>query len=105
MTKQIIAFVPVRGGSKSIPLKNIKDFCGKPLVYWTVAALQQSPSVNKIVVATDSPVIKETVLSFGFDKLVVYDRDEANIRTTPTISLCLYRLHRHLRRAQISKRL
>ena len=34
----IIAFIPVRGGSKSIPLKNIRDFCGKPLVYWTIRA-------------------------------------------------------------------
>ena len=30
-----IVFIPVRGGSKSIPLKNIKLLNGKPLVYWT----------------------------------------------------------------------
>ena len=33
-----VAFIPVRGGSKSIPLKNIKLLRGKPLVYWTVKA-------------------------------------------------------------------
>ena len=33
-----IAFIPVRGGSKSIPLKNIKPINGKPLVYWTAKA-------------------------------------------------------------------
>jgi N-acylneuraminate cytidylyltransferase len=32
----MIAFIPVRGGSKSIPLKNIKDLCGKPLVFWAL---------------------------------------------------------------------
>ena len=35
-----IAFIPVRGGSKSIPLKNIKPFCGKPLVCWNIEALE-----------------------------------------------------------------
>ena len=34
-----IAFIPVRGGSKSIPLKNIKLLLGKPLVYWTAKAI------------------------------------------------------------------
>ena len=73
-----IAFIPVRGGSKSIPLKNIKLFCGKPLVYWNVAALQATSSVNKIVVATDSLQIKESVASFGFSKVELYDRKAEN---------------------------
>ena len=33
-----VAFIPVRGGSKSIPLKNIKIINGRPLIYWTAAA-------------------------------------------------------------------
>lgn len=57
-----VAFIPVRGGSKSIPLKNIKDMCGKPLVYWTVAAACRCFSIDKVYVATDSEQIKETVL-------------------------------------------
>lgn len=73
-----IAFIPVRGGSKSIPLKNIKSFCGKPLVYWNVSALQNAKSVDKIVVATDSAIIKETVASFGFSKVELYDRKAEN---------------------------
>lgn len=73
-----LAFIPVRGGSKSIPLKNIKPFCGKPLVYWNVAALQNASSIDKIIVATDSPIIKETVSSFGFDKVIVYNRKAEN---------------------------
>ena len=47
----ILAFIPARGGSKSIPLKNIKMFCGKPLIYWNLLSLQKS-SVDKIIVAT-----------------------------------------------------
>lgn len=68
----------MRGGSKSIPLKNIKEFCGKPLVYWTVKALEDSKDIDKVVVATDSDDIKKCVESFNFPKTHVYDRDPAN---------------------------
>ena len=77
-----IAFIPVRGGSKSIPLKNIKPINGKPLVYWTAFATCNAKYVDKVIVATDSNEIKDTVLSFGFDKLEVYDRDPENAQDT-----------------------
>jgi N-acylneuraminate cytidylyltransferase len=77
-----IAFVPVRGGSKSIPLKNIKSFCGKPLVYWVVEALQNSKNIEKVFVATDSDAIKMVVRNFGFSKVEIYDRDPENARDT-----------------------
>ena len=41
-----IAFIPVRGGSKSIPLKNIKPFAGKPLVFWTVMAANNAKNID-----------------------------------------------------------
>lgn len=80
--REIIAFVPVRGGSKSIPLKNIKPFCGKPLVYWIAASLQASSKVDRIVVATDSDEISETVKSFQFDKVSIYRRMPENATDT-----------------------
>ena len=73
----IIAFIPARGGSKSIPEKNIKSFCGKPLIYWNLKELQKS-EVDKVIVATDSEKIKSVVNSFGFSKVNVYDRQEEN---------------------------
>lgn len=73
-----IAFIPVRGGSKSIPLKNIKLLNSKPLVYWTAKAAQEAKCVDKLVIATDNEEIKQTVLSFGFSKLEVYDRNPEN---------------------------
>ena len=79
-----IAFIPVRGGSKSIPLKNIKQFNGKPLVYWTAYASEHAACIDKLVIATDSEEIKSTVLGFGFDKLEVYDRDKENAVDTAT---------------------
>ena len=77
-----IAFIPVRGGSKSIPLKNIKILNGKPLVYWTVNAANEAKNIDKVIVATDSKEIKDIVLSFGLNKLEVYDRDSANAQDT-----------------------
>lgn len=59
-----VAFIPVRGGSKSIPLKNIKPISGKPLVYWTVKAACGCKYIDKVYVATDSEEIKETVEAF-----------------------------------------
>lgn len=77
-----IAFVPVRGGSKSIPLKNIKLFCGKPLVYWVVKALFDSNEVDEIVVATDSDSIVSTVMSFDIPIISVYRRNAENANDT-----------------------
>ena len=76
-----VAFIPVRGGSKSIPLKNIKSICGKPLVYLTVKAACDCKYIDKVYVATDSEKIKETVEGFKtgiesglFEKAKVIDR-------------------------------
>lgn len=59
-----VAFIPVRGGSKSIPLKNIKPISGRPLVYWTVKAACGCKYIDRVYVATDNDKIKKTVESF-----------------------------------------
>jgi N-acylneuraminate cytidylyltransferase len=79
---RVIAFIPVRGGSKSIPLKNIKLFCGKPLVYWNIEALQNSDRIDEIIVATDSDEIENTVAGFCFSKVKIYRRSEENATDT-----------------------
>lgn len=77
-----IAFIPVRGGSKSIPLKNIKILYGKPLVYWTIKAASDSKVIDKVVIATDHVGIKNTVINFNLAKVEIYDRKEENARDT-----------------------
>lgn len=77
----VIAFIPARGGSKSIPEKNIKHFCGKPLIFWNLKELQDS-HVDQIIVATDSQKIKNVVQSFNFSKVEVYDRSLENAQDT-----------------------
>jgi len=85
----VIAFIPARGGSKSIPEKNIKFFCGKPLIFWNLQELQNSNADN-IVVATDSEKIKNMVNSFNFSKVSIYDRSNENsqdISSTESVML------------------
>ena len=73
-----IAFIPVRGGSKSIPLKNIKPFCGKPLVCWNIEALEICPLVDEIIVATDSVEIEGVDMAGHYPKTHIYRRSAEN---------------------------
>ena len=77
-----IAFIPVRRGSKSIPFKNIKEFCAKPLVYWNLEALQNSRNIDEVYVATDCKEIKDIVSGFKLPKVKVYDRNTQNANDT-----------------------
>jgi len=80
---KVVAFLPLRKSSKSITGKNIKLFCDKPLTYWVLKELQKS-NVDKIIVATDSKKIKQTVYSFNFSKVFVYDRKLENAKDEST---------------------
>ncbi len=55
--KKIIAIIPARGGSKGIPKKNIVDFCGKPLVTWSILQAKKSKKINTVYVSTDDKEI------------------------------------------------
>jgi len=91
-----IAFIPVRCGSKSIPFKNIKNFCGRPLIYWNLKALENSKSIDKIYVATDCKEIEEVVKNFSFTKVEIYRRKKENATdTASTESVMLEFLNKH----------
>lgn len=76
------AFIPVRGGSKSIPLKNIKMINGRPLIYWTAKAASECRYIDKVYIATDSDVIKDTVNRMGLPKVLVIGRDPSTATDT-----------------------
>ena len=60
MKKQnIICIIPARGGSKGIPNKNIIDFCGKPLLQWTIEQAKSSKYINEVYVTSDSVEIRD----------------------------------------------
>ena len=70
-----VAFIPVRGGSKSIPLKNIKIINGQPLIYWTAKAASECTYIDKVYVATDSDAIRDTVNALNIPGVEVIGRD------------------------------
>lgn len=84
-----VAFIPVRGGSKSIPLKNIKNMNGKPLVYWTIKAANECKNIDCVYVSTDSEQIRDTVELFGFSKVKVIGRSEESASDTATTEFAM----------------
>ena len=60
-----VAIIPARGGSKRIPRKNIKEFCGKPMIAWSIEAALHSGCFDRIVVSTDDIEIAEVAHRFG----------------------------------------
>ncbi|MBK5931284.1 pseudaminic acid cytidylyltransferase [Halochromatium salexigens] len=52
-----LCVIPARGGSKRIPRKNIRDFCGKPMIAWSIIAAQQTGLFEHIIVSTDDDEI------------------------------------------------
>lgn len=69
-----VAIILARGGSKRIPRKNIKSFCGKPIISWPIKILVESKIFDKILVSTDDEEIKQISESFGAE--VPYLRDK-----------------------------
>jgi N-acylneuraminate cytidylyltransferase len=82
--KGIVAFIPVRGGSKGIPGKNIKNFNTKPLVYWTAKAASECQYIDTVYIATDSREIALTAEKLDLPKLKVIDRDPVTATDTAT---------------------
>ena len=60
-----IAIIPARGGSKRIPRKNIKDFCGKPIIAYSIEAAKASGLFDRIIVSTDDEEIAEVAKKYG----------------------------------------
>lgn len=62
---QAIAIITARGGSKRIPRKNIKEFCGKPILSYSIVAALQSGMFDKVMVSTDDKEIAEIAQRYG----------------------------------------
>ncbi|MGB0466068.1 MAG: pseudaminic acid cytidylyltransferase [Pontibacterium sp.] len=60
-----VCIIPARGGSKRIPRKNIKLFCGKPMIAWSIEVAIQSGCFDRVVVSTDDPEIANIALEYG----------------------------------------
>ena len=60
-----LAIIPARGGSKRIPRKNIKLFCAKPMIAWSIDAALQSGCFDQVIVSTDDQEIAEVARQYG----------------------------------------
>lgn len=83
-----VAIIPARGGSKRIKNKNIRQFCGKPMIARAITNAINSEIFDRVIVSTDSKKIKAIALSFGAE--VPFDRPTQlagdHIGTVPVIS-------------------
>lgn len=83
-----IAVIPARGGSKRIPRKNIKLFCGKPMIAWPIEAAKSSGLFEHVIVSTDDSEIAVVAKQWGAE--VPFMRSEAlsndHAGTTPVIA-------------------
>jgi len=70
-----IAIIPARGGSKRIPRKNIKEFCGKPMIAWSIETALKSGCFDKVIVSTDCEEIAATAKASGAE--VPFTRPES----------------------------
>ena len=60
-----LAVIPARGGSKRIPRKNIKPFCGKPMIAWSIEAALASGCFDRVIVSTDDEEIAAVAREYG----------------------------------------
>lgn len=81
---KILGIIPARGGSKSIPLKNIKHFFGKPLIVWSINSLKNSGVIDRLIVSTDHEGIAEIARQFGAEVPFTRPKELAE-DTTPTL--------------------
>lgn len=83
-----IAVIPARGGSKRIPRKNIKSFCGKPMIAWSIEAAKSSGLFERIIVSTDDAEIAEVARQWGAEVPFMRPEELSNDHagTTPVIA-------------------
>ncbi len=65
MKDKCLAIITARGGSKRIPKKNIKEFCGKPIIAYSIEAALESGIFQEVMVSTDSEEIAEIARKYG----------------------------------------
>lgn len=83
-----VAIIPARGGSKRIPRKNIKEFCGKPMIVWSIEAAQRTSVFDRIVVSTDDEEIAEVARRYGAEVPFMRPAEISDDFTTTVDVIC-----------------
>ena len=92
-----VAIIPARGGSKRIPRKNIKDFCGKPMITWSIEVAQASKCFDKVIVSTDDQEIADIAHEYGAETPFIRPASLADdhTETAPVIRHAIHWLDEH----------
>lgn len=80
---KVLAVIPARGGSKSIPRKNLVDVAGRPLIAWAIGAAREAKRLDRVIVSTEDEEIAETARRWGAEVPFVRPLELA----TDTVSL------------------
>jgi len=86
---KIVAFIPLRGESKRIHLKNIKKIAGKPLAFWTIDSALNCTLINEVIVSTESEVIRNTIEKIRNEKLRIIKRSQKTVRDTASTEFAM----------------
>jgi CMP-N-acetylneuraminic acid synthetase len=62
---RIVAVIPARGGSKTVPGKNVRPLAGRPLVAWSIEAAKSVAEIDRVIVSTDDDLIRSVALEHG----------------------------------------
>jgi N-acylneuraminate cytidylyltransferase len=79
---EVLALIPARGGSKSIPRKNIKPLAGHPLIAYSIAAGRQARLVTRTLVSTDDEEIAAVARQYGAETPFLRPAEFAQDATT-----------------------
>lgn len=86
---KILGVITARGGSKRIPRKNVKELCGKPLIYYTIKAAMESKLLDKVILSSDDDEIIDIGLRYGVE--VPFKRPSELARdATPSIDVMIH---------------
>lgn len=88
MTRKI-AFLPLRGGSKGIPGKNIRPLAGRPLAYWVLDAASTCDEIDCVYVATDDDAIADTIRRYPSGKVEVISRSAESATDTASTEFAM----------------
>ncbi|PID60298.1 cytidyltransferase [candidate division KSB3 bacterium] len=89
---EVLAIIPARGGSKSIPRKNIRNFAGHPLIAYSIAAGHSAQRITRLIVSTDDDEIAEIARSYDAEVPFLRPPDLAE-DMTPDLPVFQHALH------------
>lgn len=92
--QRVIALTPARGGSKSVPYKNLHPLGGKPLLAWPIETAKATAAIDRMIVSTDDDRIADAARGFGAE---VYRRSPELATDTAVVADAIRDLWRRLK--------